>query len=389
MASRREGQRGAISPKIGDARMLALMTDAFGGYGGIAQYNRDFLGAVSRSELFQSALVLPRVAPLPHGELPPSVKQVGAIRGRLAYAARALLAALRDRPTVIVNAHLFHGPLAQFLARLTGARLVSQLHGTEVWQPMSRLCRKALEASDLVLTVSRDTRARVLAQVRIAPEKVVVVNNTVGDVFCPGDRKRARQRLGLGDEFVILTVARLDERVDDQGGYKGHERVIRQIPQLLAQGHSVTYLVAGLGPARERLERLADELGVGKNIRFLGMVSIDDLPDLYRAADLFALPSTGEGFGIAFLEAMACGTPAIGLAVGGAPDALGDGFLGICVSPEEFPEALAAVLQQGRTVGNDLPDLVQERFGRVGFNMALANHLAVMLAPGSSEQQPG
>lgn len=358
------------------ASMLALVTDAYGGYGGIAQYNRDFLGAAARSGQLGSILVLPRIAPNATGLVPAGLVQERPVKGRLRYALRALIRAWRTRPAIIFNAHVLHAPLSLILARLVGARLVSQLHGTEAWEPVPRRCRRALEASDLILTVSRDTRARALDQLRIAPERVVVLNNTVGVAFRPGDHATARTRLGLGDELVILTVARLDER----DGYKGHDRIIKLIPDLRARGHSVTYLVAGVGPDEKRLARLAQDLGVSEYVRFLGMVKAEDLPDLYRAADLFALPSTGEGFGIAFIEAMACGTPAIGLAVGGAPDALADGSLGACVAPGEFPAALTAALQSCRTRVGQLPQLVLERFGQEQFSRALSMHLGLLMA---------
>lgn len=355
--------------------MLALVTDAYGGYGGIAQYNQDFLGAAARSGLFRSILALPRVAPQEHGALPQGCSQDKPSKARLKYALRALVSALRNRPTIIFSAHLYHGPLALILARLTGARLVSQLHGTEVWEPLPYFARIALEASDLILTVSRDTRARTLDQLSIAPERVVVLNNTVDDAFCPGDRDAARRRFGVGEELATLTVSRLDDR----DGYKGHDRIIKVLPDLRRRGIAVSYLVAGVGPDRERLERLAQSLEVSDQVRFLGMVPKGDLPDLYRAADLFVLPSTGEGFGIAFVEAMACGTPAIGLAIGGIPDALADGKLGICISPEEFPSALIAALQNCRMRNEVLPELVRERFGPKKFALALAMHLGLLL----------
>ncbi|NBB23599.1 glycosyltransferase [Porphyrobacter sp. SLTP] len=354
------------------------MTDAFGGHGGIAQYNRDFLSAVAQSGLVHSAIVLPRIAPGAVNSVPNGLVQMNAIKARLAYALRALVAALRTKPTIIFNGHIYHTPLSALLARIVGAKLISQLHGTEIWQPVPSKLRAALEKSDLVLTVSRHTRAQALAQLKIAPEKVVVVNNTVRAAFCPGDREAARRRFGLGGEIALLTVSRLDAR----HGYKGHDRVIQQLPRLLAKGYRAIYLIAGIGPDHERLADLADGLGVSSHVRFLGKVDDADLPDLYRASDLFALPSTGEGFGIAFLEAMACGTPAIGLAVGGAPDALADGDLGACVSEHQFPEALEDAI---RTCGQRPKRLAQEidrRFGRKSFVNAIAAQIALVLDAG-------
>ena len=350
--------------------MLALMTDAFGGYGGIAQYNRDFLSAAADTGCPGPITVITRMANDELGPLPPRVTQKSPTMNKFGYAARALALALRQRPKVIYNAHLYHGPLSMRLARLTGAKLVSQLHGTEIWDDVPRGCIAALEASDLILTVSRDTCARTLAKARIAPEKVIVINNTVGAQFTPGDRPddrqgdrqgdrdAARRRFALDREIVLLTVARLDGR----DGYKGHDRVIPLLPRLLANGVDAIYLIAGEGPDQERLRAIAQRHGVEDRVRFLGKIPIEILPDLYRAADLFALPSTGEGFGISFVEAMACGTPAIGLAVGGAPDALVDGTLGTCVAPEHFAEALIDLLVRHPERPADLAARTRQHF---------------------------
>jgi phosphatidylinositol alpha-1,6-mannosyltransferase len=351
-------------------RVLALVTDAYGGYGGIAQYNRDLFFALSEISETIEIDVLPRLAPCQLETIPRKVTQHPPVRGRLAYGASALAFALRRRPTVIFNGHLYHGPLASYIARLTGAKLVTQVHGTEIWGDVSRERRRSLEFSDLVLTVSRDTRARVLAKTDVEPEKVVVLNNTVSADFTPGDRLASRKRFGLTDELAIVTVARLDVRE----GYKGHDRVIPLLGQLISLGRSVCYLIAGVGNDQPRLKRLAKSSGVDSYVRFLGKVPREHLPDLYRAADLFALPSAGEGFGIAFLEAMACGTRAIGLAVGGAPDALGDGQLGVCVPPKQFEEALLRLATATPPARQPLSAAVHDRFGQSSFK-SQCNHL--------------
>lgn len=337
-------------------RVLALVTDAFGGYGGIAQYNRDFLSAIATIAGIEIE-VLPRLAPCKPEPTPPAVRQHSPVANKEAYAVAALALAIRQRPSIIFNGHLYHGGLAHRLARLTGAKLVSQLHGTEIWGPVSRRHRRPLEASDLVLTVSRDTRARLLAKTDVVQEKAVVLNNTVGTHFQPGDRAAARRRFNLAGEFAVLTVARLDARE----GYKGHDRIIPLISQASSRGRRIVYLIAGVGDDELRLRQLAQTCGVSESVRFLGKVPQADLPDLYRAADLFALPSTGEGFGISFLEAMACETPAIGLAAGGAPDALGDGQLGLCVREDEFAAAFFAALEEARSTER-LAEAVRSRF---------------------------
>lgn len=350
---------------------MALVTDAFGGYGGIAQYNRDLLTALAAQDRVSDVLVLPRLADQDLEPLPQKIQQLAPTRTPLIYAAQAAKAALRFRPDIIFNGHLYHGPLAAALVKLTGAKLVSQLHGTEVWRRLSRRHLMPLQLSNVVLCVSRDTCTKYSRQ--SASENAVVVHNTVGSDFTPGNRAAARARFQLDDRFVILTVARLDAR----NGYKGHDKVIAALPRVVAEtGRRVTYLIAGIGEDQPRLEQLAREAGLANVVRFLGKVSRAELPDLYRAADLFAMPSTGEGFGIVFLEAMACGTPAIGLAFGGSPDALADGALGACVPPEaDFSAALAAAVAAPRPDPVELASKVQARFGLAAFEQRVGDVL--------------
>jgi phosphatidylinositol alpha-1,6-mannosyltransferase len=351
-------------------RALALVTDAFGGYGGIARYNRDFLDALSAFPATDRIEVLPRYAPQPLEALPEKVVQHRARAGRIAYAAQAVQLARRLKPDLIFCGHLHLSPLASALAK-GRARLLTQAHGLEVWQRPSDGRRRGVETSHSILCVSRDTRARVLTWADVTPERVRVVPNTVDEAFTPGDRLAARARLEVGDAKVVLSVSRLD------GGqrHKGQDRVIRALPAVVAQGHDVRYLIAGEGEDAARLAALAAECGVAERVRFLGKTPQAELPDLYRAADVFALPSTGDGFGIVYLEAMACGTPALGLAVGGASDALADGRLGVMVGENDVALGLAKVLVSPR--GDEAARYadVQARFGRAVFRDRIATVL--------------
>jgi phosphatidylinositol alpha-1,6-mannosyltransferase len=351
-------------------RCLALVTDAFGGYGGIAQYNRDVLKAIASLPGVERVDILPREVLDPPTGASQCIVQHRPIYNQVVYSLAAILEA-RHRPDVVFCGHLYHGPLAWLVAKACKARLICQLHGDEIWAPLSQLHLRPLKASDLVLCVSRDTLDRYAAQSG-GLTNALVVPNTVGSEFVPGDRAAARERLNLTSETVILTVARLDAR----GGYKGHDRIIPLLNRLrqTTGDRKIIYVIAGEGDDKARLEALSKQYGVSASVRFLGKVGREELPDVYRSADLFALPSTGEGFGIAFLEAMGCGTPAIGLAVGGAPDAL-DG-LGICVDEESFPTALAHALTAPRPDPVALSASVHARFGFSAFQARIAHAMS-------------
>jgi glycosyltransferase involved in cell wall biosynthesis len=169
--------------------------------------------------------------------------------------------------------------------------------------------------------------------IRVDPRIVQLIPNGL-------DLDRVAPHLGAGREFVrrlhaepqIITVANLIPM-------KGHEWVLRAMPQVLAGCPGARCVFAGDGPLRRDLERLAGHLGVDARVTFAGEVA-NPLP-LVRRSDVFVLPSiASEGVSIALLEALALGTPVVGSRVGGIPQGLDDGRAGLLVPPAE-PRALA------------------------------------------------
>ena len=172
----------------------------------------------------------------------------------------------------------------------------------------------------------------------------VVPLGTTPSRFRPGiDPRPVRRKYGLDGGPWILTAARLDY-------HKGIDTVIRALPAIRAVCPTARYVVAGVGIRRGYLERLIAELGLGDAVRLLGFVPDEELPALYNAADVFVLDSRRfdllvEGFGIAILEASACGLPVIGGRSGGIPEAVRDGETGLVIDPEA-PAAVAAAVSQ-------------------------------------------
>ena len=366
-------------------RVLALVTDAFGGAGGIAAATRATLIALAAAPSVAAIGVLPRSAPGAVGLLPDKVTQGSPRSGRGAYTLGALAYAAAFRPDLIYCNHLYMAPLARLAAWLARAKFIVHVHGVEIWEKPTRARRTALESAQSVVCVSRHTRGMVLRYSNTPPERAVVINNTVSERFRPGERMNARVRLGLDhDARVVLTVGRLasSER------YKGHERTIDALAGIAVRSQAkLVYLIAGDGDDRARLERLVRERKLNGLVRFLGHTTETDLVSLYQAADLFVMPSTGEGFGIAFIEAMACGTPALGLAAGGARDALVDGQLGACVAEEDFPAALAAALESSARPEH-LAQAVQAHFGQDILQNRFNLVLGAVSGPAASASRP-
>jgi len=352
-------------------RVLALVTDGFGGHGGVAQYNRDFLSSLAACDGIGEVIVLPRVSAFAPGGLPSNVRQLLPVQGRLAYSLAALRAAqaLR-RIDIVFCGHLFMAPLAAAIAKLLRAKLWVQVHGIEAWQALSWLHRKSVQTATLVTSGSRYTRRRLLEWIGIDPARVKVLPNTVDPRFQPGpksdtllDRHHARGKK------VLMTVGRLasSER------YKGHDRVMRTLPLVLSNHPETIYLIVGDGDDRARLDALAVEFGVAEKVEFAGHIDAEQLPDYFRLADVFVMPSRGEGFGIVFLEAMASGIAVIGGNQDGSLDPLADGVLGTAVDPLNQEQLASAICAALRT-----PPVRIDRARRFGIQ-AFSEHLYALV----------
>ncbi|MDW8248418.1 MAG: glycosyltransferase family 4 protein [Myxococcales bacterium] len=270
-----------------------------------------------------------------------------------------------ERPDAVVHAQW---PGASTVVRLPRRPPVFVVtHGRELlWTPPEPLARayrwlraSTLQRADAVISVSRFTRELAL-NLKVLPHRVhVLPNGTDPEKFSPGEpSSRLREYLNAEGRPVVLTVARLVER-------KGIDVTLRSIRILRTTHTDLLYIVAGDGPDRGRLEGLVARLGLEKNVRFLGTVSEETLLDLYRLANVFVMMSRSEGFdvegfGVALLEANACGKAVIGAREGGIPDAIEDEVTGLLVPPRD-EHALAAAL--GRLL-ND-PKL-RERLGHAG-----------------------
>ena len=351
-------------------RVLALVTDAFGGHGGIAQYNRDFLSALAACEAVGDVTVLPRASARLQERLPAGVRQLRPVKGRLAYSFAALRAA-RARPIhVVFCGHLFMAPVAAIIAKSQHARLWVQVHGVEAWQELSGLHRRSVESAALVTSVSRYTRRRLLEWVAIDPDRVKVLPNTVDPRFQPGPKPGYLiERHATRGRKVVMTVSRLAASEQQ----KGQDRVIRTLPRVLLQYPETIYLIVGHGDDQPRLEALAAEFGVTERVQFVGLVEPDELPDYFRLADVFVMPSTCEGFGIAFLEAMASGIPVIGGNKDGSLDPLSDGASGTVVDPEDREELASAICAALRDTSAEIDGA--NRFKPPAF----ANHLQAII----------
>jgi glycosyltransferase involved in cell wall biosynthesis len=336
-------------------RVLLLCTDAYGGHGGIALYNRDLAEALAARSDVEEVLVVPRVMRSAPGPTPEKIRFFeDAARGPARYL-RAL-SQVRGADLVICG-HVNLLPVACALS----ANPLLFVYGIEAWKPFpSRTARRLLHRASGVVSISDITLHRLLAWSGYSGPTSLLPNAIHAELYSIRPKRADLvERYGLQGKRVLLTVGRLaaEER------YKGFDEVIEVLPNL---PEDVVYIVAGGGNDFPRLRDKAVRCGVGGRVVFTGLFPEEEKSDLYALADVYVMPSRGEGFGYVFLEALASGLPVIGSRLDGAREALLQGELGLLVdssNPAEIERAISeALLQQERRIPSRLSYFSFENF---------------------------
>jgi phosphatidylinositol alpha-1,6-mannosyltransferase len=275
------------------------------------------------------------------------------------FVAQTLHHARIERGCDVVATHLNLAPLALAAAKMTRGRSILLLHGDEIAVARSPVRLAAARRADLVIAVSRHTASQARTSLGLRPSVVRVVNSGL-------DLDIATPRAAAAAVPKLLTVTRLDE------AYKHVDSLLGAMQA--APLASARLTVVGDGPRRSALERLAIDLGVTDRVSFSGRVDDETLQRLYCDSDLFVLPSTGEGFGLVYVEAMAHGLPCIGAHGCGTEDAIVDGLTGRLVdapSPAAIAAAAAWALDPSQyaalsaaSVARARDELSAEAFGR-------------------------
>ena len=306
-------------------RTLFVLPDLFRADGGIARVMRLYVKAVGQDcipgdkvdvvPLLDEGDTLPSVRAL----LGPALGNLDNCAGsRFRFAMLVLWRALEaDR---LICGHVFHLILAR-LARLVRPNLKYYLvaHGIDVWRSYRLPERIALLGAERIFCVSEFTRRQMLRyEPRLDPARLLVVPNSfdpaVGEKG-PGDSASPR---AIHPRILIVS------RLLSTDPYKGVDLMIEAMPLIRADFPTVQLRIVGEGDDAPRLRELAQQRGVANVVHFAGRVDDAALEREYASCDLFALPSRKEGFGIAYLEAMAHGRPCLAARAGGAPEVVGE-----------------------------------------------------------------
>jgi glycosyltransferase involved in cell wall biosynthesis len=250
---------------------------------------------------------------------------------------RRLRAWLRENPADVLHLHLIHATLYGVLAAGAGPRppIVASRHGAEPYRRLpwfgwlqrgcDRRCARVIAPSAHLARFTERWDGTPRAKIRVIP------HGLAPEWFAPpGPAARERARAGWGaapGELVLAAVARLHPAKD-------HATLLRAFASVRRRRPETRLVLIGDGPLRPRLEALARRLFADwapQSVRFAGERDADR--DLYAGIDVALLPTRREGFGLAALEAMACGLPLVASRVGAIPEIVRDGENGLLVAP--------------------------------------------------------
>ncbi len=369
------------------ADRLFVFLEVFAGEGGIQSYVKNIfeacLSLIPADRAFKNEIFLLRDRRGCDNPYDTSLirfnyfKTVPAWIGRLKLASSLLVCLIQRRPQQVICGHIKLARLINIFCQSLNIPYLVSTHGKEVWETLPTPQQKALQQAARIWTVSRYSRDRLIKANNIDPNKVDLLPCTIdGKIFTPGPKSsQLLEKYTLKNAKVLMTVARL------WSGdiYKGVDVTIRALPKIIQTFPDVKYLVIGRGDDRPRLEGLAKDLGIEDRVVFAGFIPTEELPQHYRLADAYIMPSQ-EGFGIVYLEAMACGIPVLSGDDDGSADPLQDGLLGWRVPHRDRDAVAAACIEilQGddrRCNGEWLRELTLAKFGKEAFTRRLQDLL--------------
>jgi phosphatidylinositol alpha-1,6-mannosyltransferase len=282
------------------------------------------------------------------------------------------IAQARKNPQFVLAAHPNLAAVAIVIRFFSpSTKIIVMSHGIEIWERMPIHRHRALLSCDIVIATSKYNVQKLIHLQKIPARKIRLVPWPLSPTTL--QLADANVELPVPNTFprgrVILTVGRwsANER------YKGADQLIRAVAELRRALPDVQLVVVGNGDDLPRLKQIATDLAVNEATHFLGDLSREELAGCYKSAELFAMPSTGEGFGLVFLEAMAFRKPIVGVAAGGSVDLLIDGVNALVVRPHDSFALVSALekLLRDKTLADQLGhrggEIVRDKYRFDGF----------------------
>lgn len=294
--------------------------------GGIEKYNRDFLSALAKAG-HRTHLV---------------ERRKGGVGAKISFLLRFIWQFIKQRPDIIFCAHLNFSPVCVVLKALFGTPYTLALYGIEAIEIKGFLRDKAVRGAERIVTISEYTRGLILRQFPEVEERIFMHPSAVdGSIFSIKEKNGALvKKFGLAGRPVILSLARLSTPE-----HKGQDRVLQALPRVLEKVPDAIYLIVGSGNDDRVTAILGEYPELRKSVILAGPAPDSQRVDYYNLGDVYVLPSKYEGFGIVFIESLACGVPVIASDAYGCREGLLGGDLGLLVPPDDIGAIADAIME--------------------------------------------
>ena len=346
-----------------------LYLSTFSTQGGIERFNRSFIYALCKNSIGPSLFsIYDKEEELDLRYASGSIFY-GFNRSRVFTTIVIFFRMLFNRSDVLFVGHLNFAPIVLLLKIIRPQlKMVLIAHGIDVWNQTGFLKKLFIQKVDQIWAVSSFTQEKMMAEYQLPSDKFKLFPNTFDPFidFSTDISHDLKQRYGIEKGTnVVLTIC----RISSSESYKGYDRVVKAIS--LMQTTNLCYVLAGKydEAEKERVLKIAEEYGVSDRLIFTSFIEEDELISHYKMSDVFIMPSINEGFGIVFLEAIACGISAIGGNLDGSRDALANGKLGVLIDPlseKQIAEALDTALAN-QSDGVNLSEEMQKVYGFEAF----------------------
>ena len=287
--------------------------------GGIEKYNKDFLSALSLLDIDVTVIE----------------RSIGEIKSKLIFIFKSLFTILFNKPDYIICAHINFTPVVLFAHYLRKIPYSVSLYGIEAIKIRNEIHNDAIRKASKLIVISEYTKSLISNQFDFHDDKYFMLPSSVNanDFILNEDIQGLRNKFSFTSAPLILTLSRLSTEEE-----KGQHRVLQALPAVLEKIPNAVYVIAGPGND-DRVNQILDgDPNLRKSVTILGGVSDEQKNDLYNLCDVFILPSKNEGFGIVFIEALACGAEVIASDGYGCREGLYDGVLGKLVDPDNITD---------------------------------------------------
>jgi glycosyltransferase involved in cell wall biosynthesis len=263
-------------------------------------------------------------------------------KSKLFFSLRVIFKTIFYRPKFIFCGHINFSPLCLFINKIFKVKFIIFTHGIDVWNIKNNLYKKSIIKAEKIISVSKFTAQKIKDQFIDKQLKQFILPNTVdSDKFKIKEKPEYLiKKYNLDNKKIIFSLARLSS----EEAYKGYDRVIEALPNIINKNPNTVFILGGKGDDKERIEKIIKDLGVENNVILAGFIPDEELPDYYNLADVFVMPSKGEGFGIVFLESLVSGTPVIVGNKDASCEAILNGKTGLLVDPDNIKEIENSIL---------------------------------------------